>query len=345
MQTIKFNSKYLLFLGIIVLTSFANSCKKEESSPLIVTSEAKNIGSAIAFSGGTVEWEDASAVTGRGICWSTQMNPTIEGHKTSNGKGTGNFESILTGLMPNTSYYIRSYVIKNGRVFYGNSVSFNTIDVVTDIDGNNYHTITIGHQVWMAENLRTTRFANGDLIGTTIPSTLNIMNYLDPVYQWAYDGNEKNASKYGRLYTWYAATDPRRLCPAGWHIPTDAEWTELENYLTSNHYNYDGTNTGNKVALTLASEFGWNYSESSGTPGNSSYADSRNKMGFSALPAGYRDQEGKFFDIGNAGCWWSSTEASSYNAYYRYLRSLRKDLLRSSYYEFCAVSVRCIKDK
>lgn len=342
--TIKCNSRNFMILSTIVLNIFMNSCKKEDNPPLIITAEAENVGSATVSSGGTIIWEDASAITGRGICWATEVNPTIDDHKITNGKGPGTFICNISGLLPHTFYYLRSYVIKDGRVIYGNQVSFTTEEVVTDIDGNTYNIINIGNQVWMAENLRTTRFANGDLIGTTTPSTLDIMNYIDPVYQWPYNGNEKNAAKYGRLYTWYAATDPRGLCPVGWHIPSDAEWTELEIYLISNHYNYDGTNTGNKIALTLSSFLGWSNSESSGTPGNTSYGDTRNWTGFSALPAGYRDQEGKFVDIGNAGCWWSSSEASSYNAYYRYIRSLRKDLLRSSYYEFCAVSVRCIKD-
>lgn len=343
--TMKCNSPYFVILGTLVLCILLNSCKKEENPPLIITAEAKNIGSASVSSGGTITWEDASAISGRGICWATEVNPTIDDHKTTNGKGTGTFTCTISGLLPFTCYYLRSYMIKDGRVIYGNLVTFKTMEMARDIEGNQYNTISVGHQVWMAEYLRTTKFANGDIIGTTSPATLNIMNYMDPVYQWAYNGIEKNAAKYGRLYTWYAVTDPRGLCPAGWHIPTDEEWTELENYLISNHYNYDGTNSGNKIALTLASDLSWTFSDGSGTPGNTSYSESRNKIGFSALPAGYRDQEGKFVDIGNAACWWSSTEASSYNAYYRYLRSIRKDILRSSYYEFCAVSVRCIKDE
>ncbi|HLN73932.1 MAG TPA: FISUMP domain-containing protein [Prolixibacteraceae bacterium] len=331
-------------MSTIVLITFASGCKKDENHPLIITEEAFNIGSVTAISGGTIEWEDALAITGRGICWNTEVNPTIEDHKTSNGKGTGNFTNTLTGLLPNTSYFIRSYVIKNGRVLYGNLVSFKTNDLITDIDGNTYNTITIGNQEWMAENLRTTRFANGDPIATTTPATLPIMYYTDPVYQWAYDGLEKNATKYGRLYTWYAVMDRRRLCPDGWHIPSDAEWTELENYLISNRYNYDGTNSRNKVALALASTKGWSYCESSGSPGNNSYADNRDKTGFTALPAGYRNHEGKFIDLGNSSCFWSSSEAFTYNAYYRYIRSTNKEFVRSSYYEFCAVSVRCIKD-
>lgn len=319
-------------------------CKKDENPPLIITDEAKNIGSTTAFSGGTIAWEDASSITGRGICWGTNPNPTIEDNKIAHGKGPGKFEISLVGLLPNTSYYIRTYVIKNGRVIYGNLVSFKTRDVVMDIDGNIYQTITIGNQVWMAENLRTTRFANGDPIETTTPATLDIMNFPDPVYQWAYNGLESNAAKYGRLYTWYVIMDSRGLCPAGWHIPSDAEWTELENYLSSNNYNYDGSNSGNNMALALTSNMDWKYSEYPGSPGNASYGDFRNKSGFSALPGGYRNNEGRFVNLGTSGCWWSKSEASPYNAYYRYLLSNLPDLSRSSYYEFCGISVRCIKD-
>lgn len=99
-----------------------------------------------------------------------------------------------------------------------------------DIDGNVYPIITIGTQVWMAENLKTTRYCNGDLIGTTTPATLDIESESAPEYQWAYDGNESNVTTYGRIYTWYVANDSRNVCPAGWHIPSDAEWTDLTGF-------------------------------------------------------------------------------------------------------------------
>lgn len=89
----------------------------------------------------------------------------------------------------------------------------------------------IGTQVWMVENLKTTKYNNGDFIGTTSPTTLNIEAESSPKYQWAYDSNENNVSTYGRLYTWFATTDSRNICPTGWHIPTDAEWTTLVNFL------------------------------------------------------------------------------------------------------------------
>jgi len=346
MKTKKYNTKYILILHAIIICSFVSSCKRdrEETPPLIITTDATNIGTTTAVSGGTINWEDNLAITGRGTCWGTMENPTIEDHKTADGIGTGDFESLLTGLLPNTSYYTRTYVIKNGRVIYGNLLSFKTENVVTDIDGNIYNTITIGKQEWMTENLKTTRFLNGDLIGTTIPETLEIMFEADPVYQWAYDGKEKNAAKFGRLYTWYAVIDPRGLCPAGWHIPSDAEWTDMENYLIANKYNYDGTTGGNRIAISMASSTEWRYSDELGSAGNTDNADFRNISCFTGLPGGYRNSEGKFVNIGTSGCWWSTTEDFTYNAFYRYLYSYRNDLIKSSFFEFGALSVRCIKN-
>ncbi len=104
-------------------------------------------------------------------------------------------------------------------------------ETVTDIDGNVYQVITIGQQVWMSENLRVTRFRNGDIIGTTSKSDQDFESEIDPRYQWSYQNIEGNAKKYGRLYTWYTIMDARGICPEGWHIPTDEEWTELTDFL------------------------------------------------------------------------------------------------------------------
>lgn len=104
-------------------------------------------------------------------------------------------------------------------------------ETVTDIDGNVYQVITIGQQVWMSENLSVTRFRNGDIIGTTSKSDQDFELEIDPRYQWSYLNIESNAKKYGRLYTWYTIMDARGICPEGWHIPTDEEWTELTDFL------------------------------------------------------------------------------------------------------------------
>ena len=102
---------------------------------------------------------------------------------------------------------------------------------VTDIDGNVYQTVTIGTQVWMKENLKVTKYCNGDVIGTTTPASLDISGEDTPKYQWAPNGDESNVAVYGRLYTWHAVTDSRNVCPTGWHLPDDAEWATLTTFL------------------------------------------------------------------------------------------------------------------
>ena len=208
----------------------------------------------------------------------------------------------------------------------GNTVvNFNFVEC-RDADGYNYPVVQIGDQVWMAENLKTTRYRNGDPI----------------TEQWAYNDDANNAAKYGRLYTWYAATDSRGIAPAGWHVPTDAEWTILENYLIANGYNYDGTTTGNKIAKALAATTDWNTYTETGAPG----ADltKNNSSGFTALPGGGRYGDGAFDYIGFLGYWWSSTESYTTSAWDRSLNYDYYPLSRSIDSKSYGFSVRCLRD-
>jgi uncharacterized protein (TIGR02145 family) len=158
----------------------------------------------------------------------------------------------------------------------------------------------------MVENLKTTKYRNGDLIGTTSPYNKDIAGEAAPRYQWAYNGDESNVATYGRLYTWYAITDIRNICPTGWHVPSDSEWTTLENYLIANGFNYDGTSIGNKIGKALASNFGWTFSTDEGAIGNTDYPTYRNKSGFTALAGGYRGFGGAFFEFGYTGFWFTT---------------------------------------
>lgn len=201
-----------------------------------------------------------------------------------------------------------------------------TPDAVTDRDGNVYNTVSIGTQTWMSENLKTTRYQNGDQIGTTATVNLDISNETLPKYQWAYSGSESNISTYGRLYTWYAVTDSRNVCPTGWHIPTDAEWTTLTTFL-------GGENTaGAKLKETATTH--WL------TPNS----DATNETNFTALPAGYRNQTGEFTGIGNYGFWWSSTENSTISAWNRSMSYGSSIVSRNPSFERYGLSVRCIKN-
>lgn len=207
-------------------------------------------------------------------------------------------------------------VIQNGKKL--------TFGKVTDIDGNVYSTIKIGNQEWMAENLKVTHYRNGDLI-------LNVTNNskwedLKTGAYCNYDNSLKNTAIYGSLYNWYAVKDKRGLAPKGWHIPTDKEWTDLENYL--------GSNASGKLKARGSSYWA------------SPNEGATNASGFTALPGGYRyyDGYGAFDTIGVTGNWWSSTQYYSDSAWYRSLHYGNSEVSRSYLYKRSGFSVRCVRD-
>jgi uncharacterized protein (TIGR02145 family) len=222
-------------------------------------------------------------------------------------------------------------------------VSDKTINFVfiscTDGDNNNYPVVEIGTQKWMAENLKTTKYRNGELIGTTIPATLDILGESTPKYQWAYDGNESNVATYGRLYTWYVLDDARNVCPTGWHSPLDSEWTTLTDFLSNNGYGYEGS--GTDIAKSIASASGWTTFDTPGALGNDQ--KSNNAIGFTALPGGYRYSAGSSFrNIGGMSYWWTSTGFSAENAYNRYLGYHLSDAYGTNITKKNGYSVRCL---
>jgi uncharacterized protein (TIGR02145 family) len=198
---------------------------------------------------------------------------------------------------------------------------------VTDIDGNVYNSVTISTQIWLKENLKTTRYSNGDLIGTTIPASLDITAETNPKYQWAYNGEENNVAIYGRLYSWDAVADSRNLCPDGWHAATDPEWTILTDFLG-----------GEDIAGSKLKEAGtvhWT------TPNT----DATNETGFTALPGGQRYSHGLFLDMGDIGHWWSASFYNSTNAWWRSMYSVNSFEIRSYFDDRGrGKSVRCMKD-
>jgi uncharacterized protein (TIGR02145 family) len=201
-----------------------------------------------------------------------------------------------------------------------------SVDIITDVDGNDYTKVTIGTQVWMVENLKTTRYSNGDLVGTTTPATLDISSEATPKYQWAYDGNESNVATYGRLYTWYTATDSRNVCPIGWHVPSDAEWTTLTTYLG-----------GEETASGKLKETGTAHWITPNT-------GATNESGFTARPSGYRFFSGSYYTIGSNCFWWSSTEISTTNACFRGISYITNNVASSNFGKQLGFSVRCIED-
>jgi uncharacterized protein (TIGR02145 family) len=198
--------------------------------------------------------------------------------------------------------------------------------VVKDSDGNAYKTIKIGSQVWMAENLRTTTYNDGTPITKLADSVAwRETNYIG-AYCWYDNDSATYAETYGALYKWYTV-EINNLCPAGWHVPSDVEWTILTDYLG-----------GTDIA-------GGKLKETGITHWNSPNTGATNESGFTALPGGYRGNSGGFVYIGRRGYWWSSTEYSIAQVYTRYLDYFSSNIFRNDYFSKpSGSSVRCLRD-
>jgi len=323
---------------------FSIRCIKN-SKPIVSTVSATSILSTSVTCGGNVTSDGGETVIERGICWSTSEAPTITNSKKVIGTGTGSLAGSITGLEKNTTYYFRAYATNSLGTSYGEQLSFKTLvsdpPTVTDVDGNVYHTVTIGTQTWMIENLKTTKYRNGETIGTTTSIYSDITNAISPKYQWAYNGVESNVSTYGRLYTWYAVTDTRNIAPEGWHVASDDEWTTLQNYLIANGYNYDKTTTDNKFSKSVCSNSLWNTSSTVGTPGND--LTQNNSTGLSVFPAGYRGYDGNYYNLGIGSDIWTSTEFSTVKAFIRNF-GLYPYVITDNSIKNYGFSVRCIKN-
>jgi uncharacterized protein (TIGR02145 family) len=316
------------------------------SNPILLatltTVSVSAITTTSAMSGGNITSDGGSEITARGVCWGTVTEPALTGSHTIDGTGIGNYSSSLTGLIPNTSYYVRAYATNFAGTVYGNVLPLTTQQVksLTDIDGNVYHYITIGNQIWMTENLKTTRYRNGDPILTNL-SDGNWSGTTSGAYA-NYNNDNKNNERFGRLYNWYAVADSRHLCPSGWHEPGNAEWTTLETYLTNNGYGFGGE--GNDIAKSLSATSDWHESGLAGSVGNDQA--SNNSSGFTALPGGFRHNLGYFDYLDYIGFWWSSSEgeAGSKVARSRNLQNNSINLNPTLYDKHKGLSVRCIKD-
>jgi uncharacterized protein (TIGR02145 family) len=196
----------------------------------------------------------------------------------------------------------------------------------SDKDGNVYKTVKIGGQIWMAENLKTTRFNDG----TAIPNAPAINSWLfinTPAYCWYDDDTITNKNTYGALYNWYAVSTGK-LCPLGWHVPAEEDWVILTDFLG-----------GKTVAGSKLKEVGTSH-------WSSPNADATNESGFSALPGGGIILQFRIpYLIGDTGFWWSSTELSDSTALVRNIHSCGTELYRNKYHKVRGFSIRCIKDQ
>ena len=290
----------------------------------VTTDTVANITQTSATCGGNVTADGGCSVIARGVCWSTSPNPVFSDSHISNGDGLGAFACQLANLSEGTTYYVRAYAVNSVGTAYGNQVSFTTttnIDgqpcpgaaTVMDYNSNVYNTVQIGNQCWTRENMRVTHYSDG----TPIPAGGS--SYTEPYY-YDYSSSGIPLSDRGYLYNWPAAMHGvassnavpcgvQGVCPTGWHLPSNAEWTVLEDYVGSvPEYRCGGSNYS--IAKALASTTWWNTSTRTCAVGNDQSVN--NASGFGAVPGGYR-YGSSLVAAGNYANFWSSTETYGYS--------------------------------
>jgi uncharacterized protein (TIGR02145 family) len=225
-------------------------------------------------------------------------------------------------------------------------IIFPDCGTISDADGNVYKTVVIGDQCWMRENLKTTRYRNGDPIPTTITPTTGISEETAPEYQWAVNGDDSNLDLYGRLYTWHTAANSRGVCPEGWRLPSDDDWKILEIALgmSRSEVNAIGSRGSSAyIGCKLAGKADmWGSNSILARP------DLFGTSGFDGLPAGARNSGGSFVTPGFSTYWWTSTpgESSAFDetAYFRYLINERTGIERRNAIIGFGFPVRCVKE-
>jgi uncharacterized protein (TIGR02145 family) len=318
-----------------------SGCKKDAQVPGLKTTAASMITTTTAATGGNVTSTGGAEVTNRGVCWNTAGDPAQTDFKTSDGTGSGTFSSNLTGLLANTTYYVRAYATNSAGTAYGSQINFTTKNEtgeiifnpdltygsVSDIDGNIYKTILIGTQTWIAENLKTTKYNNGEVI-PLIEDTENWSTLETAGYCWYNNDPVENRDIYGALYNWYSVNSGK-LCPSGWHVPDSVAFNTLNDYLGR------GTDAGGKLKETGTVHW------ATPNPG------ATNESGWTALPAGLRNNIGVFEKLGFEGDWWYSAAAlPTTSGELTYLRWYVTGLNFTVDYDIVLIgaAVRCVKD-
>jgi uncharacterized protein (TIGR02145 family) len=286
----------------------------------LTTLSAVGITTSSASCGGNITSEGNVPVTSRGICWSMNVNPVKTDNTIYIGNGPGTFTASITGLAAATTYHVRAWATNSVGTAYGNDISFTTYNITPPPPAS----VTICSQVWMTKNLDLTTYRNGD----PIPQVTDPAQWQNlTTGAWAYVNNDPSTNgNYGKIYNWYAVNDPRGLAPAGWHIPTQAEYTTLNNCLTGDFY------AGGKLKTTGTTD--WMAPNTGAT----------NSSGFSALPGGRRSVAGVYSGFGTQGLLWTATSQTATHAW---VFSLVYSSFSSSFTGIEnkeGATVRCVKD-
>jgi uncharacterized protein (TIGR02145 family) len=318
--------------GTAYSSSTSFSTTPDISMPNVTTTEVSEIGYYDAKCGGNVVSDGGSLVTVRGVCWNTAPNPTLINSHTEDGSGMGIYTSDISDLAINTTYHVRAYATNSMGTGYGEQMTFKTLgspnddwepgdNWIDERDQQVYATVQIGTQVWMRENLN----VGVQITGYNYP----IMDTI--IEKYCYNDNPGNCDAYGGLYIWHEMMNydyiesVRGICPVGWHLPSDAEWMEMESYLGVSEGELDSIGLRGTTQAYMILDGG--------------------ETGFDALMAGYRENStDEFFYEDVYAYFWTTTQYFEWYPIYRLLHWNNGKIGRGWDYTYQAASVRCIKD-
>lgn len=328
--------KNLSVLICFVLCVFSfGSCKKDAVATKVTlsTTTPNKVTNYSVASGGNIVSSDGEIIK-RGVCYGINSQPTISGAHTVDGSGIGVFTSTLTGLSESTKYYFRAYASSSNTTVYGNEFTLITPASVTDVDGNKYKVIVLGKQIWMQENLKTSKFRNGNIIPALSDAAWTATTFAAC---GDYDNDPIKSTIYGKLYNWYTVADSRGLCPGGWHVPSDMEWNTVVKFIEP---------LADTVAVLSQSSIAGGEMKEGGIAHWSSLSPgANNNSGFTGLPGGVKDEtSGKAIDLGIECNWWSTTQYSTTCYYSREIFVSQDDFYRNAVHPRSGYSIRCVKD-
>lgn len=291
----------------------------------VPTLNQNTTGSAATLTTGRTIRTNLASTSAATFNGSANITPGVTGTLPILNGGTGQTTATaaLNALLPTQSQSttIGATLKSNGTNSYWDN--FSASGTVQDQSGNFYNTVAIGTQVWFKENLRTKKYRSGALI--PVKTNTDTSTIVGQMYYYNND-SLTNYSVYGALYNWKATQNSDSLCPIGWHVPTDAEWTILTTYLG-----------GESVAGGKIKSVGTAY-------WNSPNTGATNESGFSGLPGGYRHNDGSFLDISSYAVFWSATENDNFNAWYRYPYYSNGNVYRFNGNKSFGAYIRCLKN-
>jgi uncharacterized protein (TIGR02145 family) len=296
--------------------------QKNKTLATIETYNITQVSSTSAIIGGLITNDGGGDISARGICWSTSTNPTISDYKAVSYDLSPVLFNQITGLTQGTIYHARAYVTNSEGTSYGADIAFGTHGI--DNDGNIFKTTLINNQLWMAENLKSTRYRDGTYISNVVDDG-TWGNTTTEAYCW-FQNNPANKDVYGALYNWYAFNNPRNIAPPGWHVPSEAEVSTLIANL--------GANPGGQLKETSLEHWA------------SPNTGATNAIGFNAIPSSYRNVYGTF-SMGawqKAVYWWTTDERDADNAKYFAVNNTSGDVIRNYFGKRDGFSVRLIRD-